>query len=116
MGKLSAKNVEHAPRGKHSDGDGLSLLVKPSGARSWVVRVSVADRKRDIGIGPWPAVGLAAARQRRDEIKAEAKAEACLAHTLGNSVEQAYVRQADLFGQRRDVMADWANFASSSRS
>ena len=74
MGKLSAKNVEHAPRGKHSDGDGLSLLVKPSGARSWVVRVSVADRKRDGGIGPWPTVGLAAARQRRDEIKAEAKA------------------------------------------
>ena len=44
-----------------------------------------------------------------------AVAEACLAHTLGNSVEQAYVRQADLFDQRRDVMADWANFASSSR-
>ena len=74
MGKLSAKSVEHAPCGKHSDGDGLSLLVKVSGARSWVVRVSVAGRKRDIGIGPWPTVGLAAARQRRDEIKAEAKA------------------------------------------
>ena len=74
MGNLSAKTVEHAPRGKHSDGDGLSLVVKPSGARIWVVRVSVAGRKRDIGIGPWPTVGLAAARQRRDEIKAEAKA------------------------------------------
>ena len=74
MGNLSAKSVEHAPSGKHSDGDGLSLVVKPSGARSWIVRVSVAGRKRDIGIGPWPTVGLAAARQRRDEIKAEAKA------------------------------------------
>lgn len=74
MGNLSAKSVEYAPRGKHSDGDGLSLVVKPSGARSWVVRVSVAGRKRDLGIGPWPAVGLAAARQRRDEIKAEAEA------------------------------------------
>ena len=74
MGKLSAKSVEHAPRGKHSDGDGLSLLVKPSGARSWVVRVSVAGHKRDLGIGPWPTVGLAAARRRRDEIKAEAVA------------------------------------------
>ena len=74
MGNLAAKSVEHAPRGKHSDGDGLSLVVKPSGARSWVVRVSVGGRKRDIGIGPWPAMGLAAARQRRDEIKAEARA------------------------------------------
>ena len=65
MGKLSAKSVEHAPAGKHSDGDGLNLLVKSSGARSWVVRVSVAGRKRDIGIGPWPTVGLAAARRAR---------------------------------------------------
>ena len=74
MGNLSAKTVEHAPRGKHSDGDGLSLVVKPSGARSWVVRVSVNGRKRDLGIGPWPAVSLAAARQRRDEIKADVEA------------------------------------------
>lgn len=74
MGNLLAKTVEHAPCGKHSDGDGLSLAVKPSGARSWVVRVSVNGRKRDIGIGAWPAVGLAAARMRRDEIKADAKA------------------------------------------
>ena len=34
-----------------------------------------------------------------------AVAEACRAHTLVNSVEQAYVRQADVFDQRRDAMA-----------
>jgi len=45
-----------------------------------------------------------------------AVAEACLAHTLGNSVERAYVRQADLFDQRRQVMSDWANFATSTLS
>ena len=38
-----------------------------------MVGVSVSGRKRDIGIGPWPTVGLAAARQRRHEIKADAR-------------------------------------------
>ena len=41
-----------------------------------------------------------------------AAAEACLVHTLGNSVERAYVRQADLFDHRRQVMSDWAKFAT----
>lgn len=32
----------------------------------------------------------------------------CVAHTLGNSVERADIRQADLPDQRRQVMTDWA--------
>ena len=35
--------------------------------------------------------------------------EAALAHTLGNSTEQAYAR-TDLFDRRRDLMQDWADF------
>ena len=41
-----------------------------------------------------------------------AVAEACLAHTLGNAVERAYVREADLFDQRRVVMAEWGTFVT----
>jgi hypothetical protein len=40
MGKLTATAVKAAKdAGRYSDGDGLALVVKPSGARSWVVRV-----------------------------------------------------------------------------
>ena len=35
--------------------------------------------------------------------------EAALAHTLGNSTEQAYAR-TDLFDRRRDLMQHWADF------
>ncbi len=51
MGSLTAKNVEKAKPGRHADGDGLYLLVKPSGAKTWVLRVQVAGRRRDIGLG-----------------------------------------------------------------
>lgn len=60
MGKLTAKNVKNAKPGwksgkrtnaRLSDGDGLSLLVKPTGAKVWVLRVQVDKRSRDIGLG-----------------------------------------------------------------
>ena len=37
--------------------------------------------------------------------------EAALAHTLGNSTEQAYAR-TDLFVRRRDLMQLWANYTN----
>lgn len=36
---------------RFSDGQGLYLLVKPSGSRSWVLRVQADGRRRDIGLG-----------------------------------------------------------------
>lgn len=61
MGKLTAAKVRAAKPGKGSndqpiksvlvDGDGLMLVVAPSGARNWVLRVKVGDRRRDIGLG-----------------------------------------------------------------
>ena len=37
--------------------------------------------------------------------------EAALAHTLGNSTEQAYAR-TDLFDRRRDLMQTWADYTN----
>ena len=51
MGKLTALKVKNARPGRHSDGDGLILLVKPTGGRSWVLRVQVNGVRRDIGLG-----------------------------------------------------------------
>ncbi|PLW82519.1 integrase [Kineobactrum sediminis] len=39
--------------------------------------------------------------------------ELCLAHTVGDAVERAY-RRGDLFDLRKQLMADWASFCSSS--
>lgn len=51
MGKLTIATVKSAKPGRYADGDGLYLLVKPSGARSWLLRVQYQGRRRDIGLG-----------------------------------------------------------------
>lgn len=42
---------------------GLSLQVSASGARSWILRATVGTRRRDIGLGGFPDVTLASARE-----------------------------------------------------
>lgn len=61
---LSARKVETAGPGRHTDGRGLMLYVKASGARTWVLRYQIKGRRRDLGLGAWPEVTLAAARGR----------------------------------------------------
>ena len=53
--------------GRHGDGDGLYLNVARSGRKSWVQRIVVYGRRRDIGLGPYPAVSLARARSTAQE-------------------------------------------------
>ena len=51
--------VRTAPRGRHCDGQGLYLLVQPSGTRSWIQRLVVRGRRRELGRGSIPLVSLA---------------------------------------------------------
>lgn len=68
---LTVKLVENlAPRAKAyrvSDGGGLLLAVYPGGSKAWLARTTVDGRRRDIGIGGFPAVSLAEARQKAKE-------------------------------------------------
>jgi len=66
---LNARKVETALPGRHGDGRGLFLYVKPSGARSWVLRYQVHGRRRDLGLGAYPEVSLAMARERALEAR-----------------------------------------------
>ena len=50
--------------GLHGDGDTWNLRVAPGGSKSWIQRVAINGRRRDIGLGGWPVVSLARARQR----------------------------------------------------
>ena len=54
------RNVAHA--GRHCDGDGLYLEVQPSGTRSWIQRLSIRGRRRELGLGGFPLVSLKEAR------------------------------------------------------
>ncbi|MDP5211113.1 site-specific integrase [Microbulbifer sp. 2205BS26-8] len=63
MGKLTVKEIEgiKAP-GKYDDGDGLRLIVRASGAKSWVLRYQLHGKRREMGLGSLDDVGLKKAR------------------------------------------------------
>ena len=62
-GKLTARFAATITKpGRHGDGNGLYLVVKDSGAKSWVLRTVVRGRRCDIGLGGFPLVSLAEAR------------------------------------------------------
>ncbi len=65
MAKLTATKIKSfRDKGRFGDGDGLFLNVTATGTKSWVQRVVVHGRRRDIGLGGYPAVSLAEARER----------------------------------------------------
>ena len=61
---LSAAFVRSAPPGRHADGNGLYLFVQPSGTRSWIQRLLVRGRRRELGLGSVALVPLAEAREK----------------------------------------------------
>jgi integrase len=66
-GKLTAQGVKNLKEpGKYSDGGGLGLFLwaKPSGGRFWVQRIVINGRRREIGLGGYPVVSLAGAREQ----------------------------------------------------
>jgi integrase len=61
---LSAIEVKRLTKpGLHAVGTvaGLRLLVKPTGARSWVLRTMIGTRRAELGLGGYPTVSLAQA-------------------------------------------------------
>jgi len=70
---LDVKRLSEAGRHQVGTVAGLMLNIKPSGAKSWVLRVMVGTKRKDIGLGGYPEVSLAVAheraRQAKDEIR-----------------------------------------------
>ena len=74
--ELSALEVNRltAP-GLHCVGGvaGLALQVRDTGARSWILRATVGTRRRDIGLGGFPDVTLAGAKDAAREARVKIK-------------------------------------------
>jgi hypothetical protein len=72
VGKLTALAVTAATLPEtYQDGDGMMLSVKPSGSRSWLLRVQVDGMRRDFGLGAAATghVSLSEARAKADVIR-----------------------------------------------
>jgi hypothetical protein len=72
--RLSASFVRTAPVGKHCDGAGLWLVKRDDCGAQWVLRVTVHGRRREMGLGGFPAVSIADARKIADRWRAIALA------------------------------------------
>jgi integrase len=122
--ELAIRNAK--PRGKSyslSDGDGLLLLVKESGAKSWVLRYWVNGKEKRAGLGKYPVIRLTDARELKNSFKRElahgtnpqerkkaereeaAKAEALKATTFAKVADEWYSQQEERWSlsSRRSV-------------
>jgi Arm DNA-binding domain len=112
--------------GRHRDGDGLILLVRPNGAAFWIMRYMLAGQNRELGLGPLRHVNLAEARARAREARqalldgkdpvavkhaaAEArKLEALRLVTFGQAVEQFLATDAIQRLANRKHQKQWAS-------
>ena len=65
MGRLTAAVVRAlSGPGRYGDGGTLFLRVAPGGSKGWVQRLTIGGKRRDLGLGGWPLVTLAEAREQ----------------------------------------------------
>lgn len=73
--KLTPLGVERQKvAGLYGDGAGLWLKVTPGGSKSWILRYTFAGRERWAGLGPYPDVSLADARERAADYRKKIRA------------------------------------------
>jgi len=75
MGKLSARIIASIDtRGQYGDGRGLWLQQSAFNTKSWLLRYMIGGRARSMGLGPYPEVSLAEARDLAHEYRKQARA------------------------------------------
>lgn len=74
INRLSAGFIKTAPVGKHCDGGGLWFIKRKDGGAQWMLRVNVHGRRREMGLGGFPSLGLADARKLSERWRSMAAA------------------------------------------
>lgn len=77
MSPIEIKRLRHPGQGGNftvavGGVSGLLLQITPTGARSWILRTLIAGKRRSLGLGAYPDVTLAQARERAREAKDKA--------------------------------------------
>jgi integrase len=55
--------------GLYEDGGGLRLVVSDTGAKRWVMRISIRGKRHQLGLGSFPVVSLERAREKAADIR-----------------------------------------------
>jgi hypothetical protein len=71
---LTAVHVRNLRKpGKYCDGNGLYLVVDPSGAKRWLLRTVILGKRCDLGLGSVRLVSLKEARDEAAQIRRKAR-------------------------------------------
>jgi integrase len=126
LGRLSAVRVQSVrKRGYYGDGGGLYLRVAPGGAKGWIFRYGGRGRRRDMGLGGYPAISLRKARElagdcrsvlaagldpiaARNEKRAAAAVEAAKAMTFADCAS-AYINAHEAGWRNPKHRQQWKN-------
>lgn len=107
MAKLTALGVKNlVTPGRHTDGEGLHLHVRSAQRRMWVFRYMRQGKTRDLGLGQYPDVSLADARNAaaaarallsagKDPVEARRAEEAARAEAEQHATERTFRRAAE---------------------
>ena len=96
--------IQKAGPGKLFDGAGLTFIKKGE-TGSWIYRYSFLGKRREMGLGSWPAVSLAVAREKRDSWEA----------VLASERDPIDVRNAARDEERRNRDKDDPTFAEATQ-
>jgi integrase len=66
-----AKSTNGRRETQYPDGDGLMLVVRDTGSKRWVLRYWVDGHEKRAGLGKYPVIGLAEARDLKMQFKRE---------------------------------------------
>lgn len=76
---------------------GLYLQITPNGAKSWILRVKIGAKRRDIGLGGYPTIPLALAREKARDARAKIEA------GIDPVEERQAARRALILAQKRGM-------------
>src|SRR4051812_30041353 len=101
LGPLQVSRLTSA--GLHPVGGvaGLMLQVSTTGSRSWLLRVMVGEKRREIGLGAYPGVGIALAREKAQQTRDE------IAAGIDPVAQRAAARQSIIEQQIELKALDW---------
>jgi integrase len=105
MSALEVKRLEHSGMKANSTFSvggvsGLLLQIAPTGGRTWLLRTTVGERRREIGLGGYPDVSLAQARDRARAMKEK------ILDGIDPVEERKSVRATITAAQRRGLLFD----------
>lgn len=96
LNALTQLKVKNLGPGKHFDGQGLMLVKSRTETGKWMLRLSVAGKRREMGLGRWPDVPLSEAREKASEARRQ----------LREGVDPIQARQGALRHQQRLTVAE----------